>query len=114
MLLVWRSRFRLNIPRLRESPLYRLRALIGRGSLLLAVLIVGFVLGYVSRPMVSSHMAPHLKAGIAKASLPSPTKCFMADDGSIWCPSLRPGEGNICVVPPKVPFGLRPKPPMSS
>lgn len=87
--------------------------MLGRGSLLLAILAVGFFLGYMSRPLVNSEIAQRIDEHVAKADLPSPTKCHMADDGSVWCPSMRPGEGSICVVPPKVPFGLRPSPPMS-
>jgi hypothetical protein len=92
-----------------------LQASIGRTFVvLIATLAVGFFAGYLSRPLVRSEIALRLGARMAKASLPSPTNCHLAGDGSVWCPSLRPGEGEICVVPPKLPPGLQPRGPISS
>ncbi|HZO81539.1 MAG TPA: hypothetical protein VFB33_07560 [Candidatus Binataceae bacterium] len=78
---------------------------------------VGFFAGYVSRPLVRNRLAtmhPGSARQLAKANIPSPTDCRLGNDGSVWCPSLRPGEGYICVVPPKLPPGLQPRPPISS
>lgn len=91
------------------------RVSIGRiFAVLVATLTVGYFAGYFSRPLVRSEIATHLRPRLAKASLPSPTDCHLGNDGSVWCPSLRPGEGYICVVPPRLPPGLQPHPPISS
>jgi len=67
--------------------------MVTRYLLLFVLLALGWLAGYLSAPLLRSH---------SKYSPPAQTVCHSLDDGSVWCPSPRAGEGEIRVVPPRL------------
>lgn len=71
--------------------------MVTRYLLPLVLLAVGWLAGYLSAPLL------HFDS---KRIPPAQTVCHSLGDGSVWCPSLRAGEGEIRVVPPRLAPGL--------
>lgn len=79
--------------------------MVKRYLLPIILLAVGWVAGYLSAPLLRSY---------PKHNLPAQTVCHSLDDGSVWCPSPRAGEGDIRVVPPRLFPGRGDGSPLSS
>lgn len=79
--------------------------MVGKLTRALLLVALGWFAGVGSATLMHSRQ---------KAKFPPPTVCHFDADGSVWCPSLRAGQGEIMVAPPQRGFGADRDNPLSS